>query len=322
LIMTSQLYSARAVPMSDRVVEDEKFEFAGPVMRPLTAEQVFDSFWELFEVAGDLTSGDLFRLALNSKVKPLRVHAERVAEPQVLEIPISGQYQHVWIDIQHELKRGKQGKVVSERPVARIELTGVRSVSGPRTERGAEKILASLVEYYPRGGGGYDGISEEGVIEVQERGLAHLRLVTQDAGKQSNEQLHLKLKIQRISAVREPLTVRVYEGAKIPAALREQSPVLSAFGRPSREQVLTRRDSSFSAPRVLALATEENWDALLEFAAHQLAEDPVLLERKLEVLLGRSVSPAERELFVGKSPEEISHLLWVLAASPEFLVVS
>jgi hypothetical protein len=115
------------------------------------------------------------------------------------------------------------------------------------------------------------------------------------------------------------------------AALAFDDPLMSALGRTSREQVVTRRDPIATTLQALELTNGTTLDARLRKGAvgwvGRHGRDPEALTRRLFLAaLGRPPTPAERDAageLVGSpaSPEGVQDLLWALAMLPEFQLI-
>ncbi|WP_435010889.1 DUF1553 domain-containing protein [Tundrisphaera lichenicola] len=123
----------------------------------------------------------------------------------------------------------------------------------------------------------------------------------------------------------------VDDGSEIRAALNFDDPLMSALGRTSREQVVTRRDPIATTLQALELTNGSTLDAKLKRGATLWIEkhgrDPEALVRQLFLIaLGRSVTPDEldaaRELIGSPAtPEGVQDLLWAVAMLPEFQLI-
>ena len=123
----------------------------------------------------------------------------------------------------------------------------------------------------------------------------------------------------------------ISDGTPVRASLAFDDPLMSALGRTSREQVVTRRDPIATTLQALELTNGGTLDARLKQGARrwidQQGNDPEKLTRKLFlVALGRAPSPAElaasKDLTgVPATPEGLHDLLWAVAMLPEFQLI-
>ncbi|RUL88305.1 DUF1549 domain-containing protein [Tautonia sociabilis] len=147
-------------------------------------------------------------------------------------------------------------------------------------------------------------------------------------------------------AVSLPLAGRTYPGIDLSAALLEATgdaggpiraalafsdPLSSALGRPSREQVVTRRDPVASTIQALELTNGEVLSGRLAegaaFVLDRLGDDPDAIISDLFLrCFGRPPAPEEREISRGllgdpAAPEGVEDLLWALLMLPEFQLI-
>jgi len=121
----------------------------------------------------------------------------------------------------------------------------------------------------------------------------------------------------------------LYDRAR--ASLVAADPLLTALGRPNREQVLTVRSSTATTLQMLELANGATLSKLLQKGAeHLLSDSPrssaALVNAVYEGALGRSPTPRERQLaeeLLGQpaNKEGVEDFLWVVAALPEFQLI-
>ncbi len=120
-------------------------------------------------------------------------------------------------------------------------------------------------------------------------------------------------------------------GSPVRAALAFDDPLMTAMGRPAREQVVTRRDSIATTLQALELTNGGTLDARLRAGALRWAagpgRDPGAMARRLfGVALGRE--PTARELAAARdllgpavTPEGVHDLLWAVTMLPEFQLI-
>jgi hypothetical protein len=130
-------------------------------------------------------------------------------------------------------------------------------------------------------------------------------------------------------------TLRAFQSTEnfgpIRAALLFDDPLLSALGRSSRAQVVTRRDSAATMLQALELINGATLDAKLKQGAAALLargdkNADALIDRVFLAALGREPTPEERDTardLVG-SPvkvEGVQDLLWTIVMLPEFQLI-
>jgi hypothetical protein len=115
------------------------------------------------------------------------------------------------------------------------------------------------------------------------------------------------------------------------AALTTADPLMSALGRPNREQVLTARPGVATTLQALELSNGETLSRTLKRGAERLLKEDAsvagpIVDRIYLRALGRRPTPAERRLsvdLVGTRPrrEGVEDLLWSVAMLPEFQLI-
>jgi mono/diheme cytochrome c family protein len=122
----------------------------------------------------------------------------------------------------------------------------------------------------------------------------------------------------------------VYPG-KTRASLVAADPLMTALGRPNREQVVTVRSSVATTLQALEMTNGETLADILKRGADNLLNDPAMAKKSLiptlyERALGRKPTAPELELaqnIVGKpvQPAGVEDLLWSLTMLPEFQLI-
>jgi hypothetical protein len=118
---------------------------------------------------------------------------------------------------------------------------------------------------------------------------------------------------------------------KLRCVFVDTNPLLTALGRPIREQVVTRRDSAATTLQLLELTNGKTLDAQLKAGAKrwldQSGKSPdELIARLYRVALSRKPTAKETEVardILGEKPtaETVQDLLWIVAMLPEFQLV-
>jgi hypothetical protein len=112
------------------------------------------------------------------------------------------------------------------------------------------------------------------------------------------------------------------------AALVNNDALMTALGRPNREQVVTSRPSAATTLQALELTNGPTLAAQLKKAGEQTPklEAAQLISKLYEKALGRK--PTERELALSKEvvgspvqPEGVEDLLWAMTMLPEFQLI-
>jgi len=118
---------------------------------------------------------------------------------------------------------------------------------------------------------------------------------------------------------------------KIRAALVAADPLMTALGRPNREQVVTTRSSVATTLQALEMTNGETLADILKRGADNLLNDPRMAKKSLvptvyERALGRK--PTEPELQLAKNivgnpakPAGVEDLLWAVTMLPEFQLI-
>jgi len=121
------------------------------------------------------------------------------------------------------------------------------------------------------------------------------------------------------------------DGSEVRAALAFDDPLMSALGRTSREQVVTRRDPIATTLQALELTNGATLDARLRKGASRWSEregrnPEALVRRVFLVALGRAAPPPQvaappPHLGAPATTEGVQDLLWVVAMLPEFQLI-
>jgi hypothetical protein len=111
----------------------------------------------------------------------------------------------------------------------------------------------------------------------------------------------------------------------------DANPLLTALGRPIREQVVTRRDSQATTLQLLELTNGKTLDSQLKAGAkrwfEQSGKSPdELIARLYRIALSRKPTAEETKValgILGEKPtvESVQDLLWIVAMLPEFQLV-
>ena len=118
---------------------------------------------------------------------------------------------------------------------------------------------------------------------------------------------------------------------KVRASLLCEDSLSRALGRPSRDQVVTRRESVATTLQAIELTNGATLDALLKRGAEYWTEQcggnrAILVEQVYQTAFGRSPTETETticESLVGENPAkaEIQDFLWAIVMLPEFQLI-
>jgi mono/diheme cytochrome c family protein len=118
---------------------------------------------------------------------------------------------------------------------------------------------------------------------------------------------------------------------KIRASLVAADPLMTALGRPNREQVVTTRSSVATTLQALEMTNGETLADILKRGADNLLNDPAIAKKSLiptlyQRALGRKPTTLELELaqnIIGKpvQPAGVEDLLWAVTMLPEFQLI-
>jgi len=118
---------------------------------------------------------------------------------------------------------------------------------------------------------------------------------------------------------------------KLRCVFLDANPLLTALGRPIREQVVTRRDSQATTLQLLELTNGKTLDSQLKAGAkrwfEQSGKSPdELIARLYRIALSRKPTAEESKVargILGDTPtvESVQDLLWIVAMLPEFQLV-
>ena len=117
---------------------------------------------------------------------------------------------------------------------------------------------------------------------------------------------------------------------QVRASLVASDPLMTALGRPNREQVMTSRTTAATTLQALELTNGGTLSALLKSGAAKIAEegsDPAAVVETVYLrALGRKPSAAEKKeaknlVGLPVQKEGVEDLLWAISASPEFQLI-
>lgn len=123
---------------------------------------------------------------------------------------------------------------------------------------------------------------------------------------------------------------------RVRAAMTTADPLMTALGRPNREQVITSRTSAATTLQALELTNGQTLARWLRLGAEQLIKEPprtpdAIIDRVYRRALGRPPSASELEMcrtLVGPvaqgatvRPDGVQDLLWAVAMLPEFQLI-
>jgi Protein of unknown function (DUF1553)/Protein of unknown function (DUF1549)/Planctomycete cytochrome C len=126
-------------------------------------------------------------------------------------------------------------------------------------------------------------------------------------------------------------SIRKQPSKTVRCVFLDANPLLTAMGRPIREQVVTRRDSQATTLQLLELTNGKTLDSQLKAGAKRWLEQSGkspddLIARLYRIALSRKPTAEEVKVargFLGEKPtvESVQDLLWIVAMLPEFQLV-
>ena len=369
LILTSQAYQLPAVPMTEQATKE--FIFRGPAVRRLSGEQFLDALAAItdvwFEAPAaqiDFSAADprLGRLAVQPKWIWKDAGAAEKTEALTLywrkevTLPQSPTESAAVVCCDNSFKlfvNGKeagagndhtQPRLVNLKPhLARgTNVFAIEAVNGPAKpeDQSADQsnpaglILYARIRGEPTAKGAtvMDFGTDNSWVwsTTKEEGWTTPEFVAKD-WKPAAELGNMDMAPWQLGAkLTSALSAAAVRG-QVRAALVNSDPLMTALGRPNREQVVTSRSSAATTLQALELTNGATLAALLDRGARHLLQEPPKSSRELIAdLYLRAVArkPTTEELRLAEdmvgSPvkkEGVEDLLWAMTMLPEFQLI-
>ncbi|MSU35682.1 MAG: DUF1549 domain-containing protein [Pedosphaera sp.] len=365
IMLTSSAYALPTVPSS--VQEEKQYVFRGPTVRRLSAEQFRDALGQLTGVWGGRQEGNLLReLSLGLDLPPLPaaafwiwndVHAVDSTPPgsvffrKTFELPAVPQEATVWVNVDDDARVFVNGESValSAKPSWN---QFVRADILPRLHAGANVIAIEGVNVgdKPSPAGLLVYVKIRTVQDATNSGAvldfasdASWRVATNsgsawtaaDFGASQWQQALVLGDASLAPWKAGPLLAAAVTrqggfGGQFRSSLASSDPLLSALGRPNREQVQTVRQSTATTLQMLELTNGRTLARLLKEGAKKLIATAADTHQLAELIFRRGLgrAPGDSELrmtseMLGKTPqvEAVEDLLWSVAMLPEFQII-
>lgn len=366
-ILTSRAYQMPAVGMGDPNAKE--YVFAGPVVKRMSAEQFVDAVseltgewqkapaarppedvvlggrwvWDSAKATTDAPPGTIYlRKEFTVGAKPVEVVGAATCDNR-FTLYINGKKAMASEDWGKPDVKPKLGKLVTKGTnVITIEATN--DVSGdPKHPNGAAGMWALISLRVPDGAGA-DGEKKTKVVEVgtdatwavtdtKPAGDAWTKKGFDASGWGKAADLGGAAEVAQydlvahLAATNQPYTLRA--GGKYRAVWAKNDRLMTALGRPTREQTVTYRPGAATTLEMLELTNgPELYDIIKAGAKRWMgaeggASEKDRVARIYETALGRS--PTEKELAaaqeMAKSEEGVEDLLWAVVMLPEFQLV-
>jgi hypothetical protein len=359
-IMTSRAYQLPAVDMGER--QSANYVFTGPNVRRLSAEEFRDALATLTGVGyptadADIGLGESAKRKFGAVKTPKWIwnqsHAAESAKVgsiytrKILDLPaipaeavalvvcdnsfelfVNGHkagdgndYSNPFmIDMRRWLKRGSN-------------VIAIHAVNGPGTD-GVDNPAGLFVYARVRGADDKKAMdfATDGtwiVTDQQEAGWEQPDFVAKD-WKPANELGKIGMQPWRLSGNLIAAQFAARHQGVVRAALVAADPLMTALGRPNREQVVTTRPEEATTLQALELTNGKTLAEVLKRGAAEIVkqndEGPKLVRSMFEEAVGRKPSRDELKMavgLVGKKPQPagVEDFLWAMVMLPEFQLI-
>ncbi|MBX2822860.1 MAG: PSD1 and planctomycete cytochrome C domain-containing protein [Rhodothermaceae bacterium] len=355
-IMTSETYQLASIPVETKLeLTSPSYAFEGPTRRRLTAEQYADA---MSQILGPVYRSVAFDPYENNSEASWIWHRERTVDRDVLPAPGKRYFRHtfdlnstapieradVMISVDHSyelfinehlVSSGQNWKDVEKARIENLLNTGSNVIAIEGENEGPlpnpAGILFSLKIQYVDG-------AEQSILSDPN----WLSTNTEPASDWKSEAFDVSswVPVRRYGRFNRSHWNRLidfYHDRDTPhlkqarASLVTLDPFLKALGRPTRENVATRRDNEATLLQALELTNGDFFYSALQDGASEWLEthgggtDQLINEIYL-VALGRTPSSSEQNtaqeiLGTTPTPESIQDFLWVIFMLPEFQVI-
>ncbi|MCB1124306.1 MAG: DUF1553 domain-containing protein, partial [Verrucomicrobiae bacterium] len=362
LIATSRAYQSQSALTSEG--DDADYVYRGPVPKRLTAEQFVDAIWQVSDTApaamdapivrDDIPSGLAEKLAVSSSwiwgpsvdeglpmhgegvlvrrvfkpSKPLRFAGILAAADNAFELYLNGEpifdgtgYKDLKAGVITSRIRNKGNEIVihAENRGSQPNAAGIFCAVHLEYEDGTHEVIVTddswqASKTMPEGASLTDW-NLEAVNWVPARLVSN-----KNWEKETDENTGLAL-------------AKAYVGRNYPvrASLVKLDSLMSALGRPNRDQIVTSRPSELTTLEAVNLSTSSQLIDHLRAAAGKLLEgtgkdSTALVEEIYLTLMTRHPSKSEQRLLrrnLGRHPDvdTVTDLLWALVVTPDFFII-
>jgi hypothetical protein len=354
-ILTSQAYQLPATPTTEQAAND--FVFRGPVVRRMSAEQFLDALASVTGVWFELPAAHV-NFALGVEQSPLdrpveprwiwndpkaaeRAEAGTIYLRKAVNLPVEPTQAALAASCDNSFKlfvNGKEAtsgndhtkpKLVDVRKhlVKGMNLFAVEAVNGkakPDDATADQSNPAGFILYaFIRNQQWADGVPIEKVMDfASDRSWVWSKERTEDWQKPGSAAGDRKLTAAIASAAM---------AGQVRAALVKNDPLMTALGRPNREQVITSRPSAATTLQALEMTNGSTLAELLKKGAERLlGMMPKSGNDLIVALYERALArrPTNEELRLAEelvgSPvkqEGVEDLLWAMTMLPEFQLI-
>lgn len=355
-IMTSRTYQLESVPVESKLeLVSPQFAFEGPTRRRLTAEQYADA---MSQILGPVYRSVAFDPFHNDSEATWVWHRERTVDRDVLPAPGKRYFRHAFtldsdadveqanlmISVDHSyslfvneqfVSSGTNWKEVEKATIPQLLQAGTNIIAIEGDNEGPlpnpAGILFSLKIHY-QDGTEQQVLSNEDWMSTNEDPGEGWQSASFDASSWASVRRYGRFNRSYWNRL-----IEFYHDQETPhlkqarASLVTLDPFLKALGRPTRENVATRRDNEATLLQALELTNGDFfYTALHEGAESWLqshgSDTQTLIHDLYQTSLGRPPTSSEQQTaqdILGESPtsESIQDFLWVMFMLPEFQVV-
>ena len=355
-IMTSEAYQLVSVPVESKLeLVSPEYAFEGPTRRRLTAEQYADA---MSQILGPVYRSVAFDPFHNDSEAIWVWHRERTVDRDVLPAPGKRYFRHTFtldsdapidqagliISADHSyslfvnetfVSSGANWKEVEKTAIPQLLQAGTNIIAIEGENEGPlpnpAGILLSLKIQYEDGTEQHV-LSDENWLSTNEEPAEGWQSLSFDASSWATVRRYGRFNRSYWNRL-----IDFYHAKDTPhleqarASLVTLDPFLKALGRPTRENVATRRDNEATLLQALELTNGDFfYTALQEGAESWLqahgSDTETLVHTIYQTSLGRPPTSSEQKTaqdILGESPtsESIQDFLWVMFMLPEFQVI-
>ncbi len=336
-ILNSDAYQLPAVfnPEQVSTLTSAAFQFRGPLVRPVYAEEQIDSLRAIFSVTPDFGSTDFDRiLKITDKAAGVVKYASRTFRPngerEEINIDLSGLDQFWLIATNGRKAKDTEDKSKEDQAPKKVADSTCYVYSAVLETASGKSSLTKItpLEAIPA------------AAEVRTEGEEALVVHPFQALRFSVPGTSLKFLRGSFSAGGLPsdrapkrgggCQFYVLSDVNVDASMLEFTPLLEAFGRPLRDQVVTARESQVTSLRAMAF---QNRDDISEYIARLSGlistsfsklslpdKNGEMVNFVYESLAGRVPSPEEKRIAdqaLQGGSQGLEDLLWAVLLSPE-----
>ena len=347
-VMTSQAYRSRTVILTAAPGDD--YQYAGPIAKRMTAEQLMDSIWQITGTHPEEATAKVNRTIAAPK-------SESQPDTQLAEIPIGAHW--IW----HEGTVGKKSQLrktftLAEKPAAArlaitcdnafvLKLNGKRVASSKDWQKPVYLDVAdhlhvgeNRIEVDAEMFGGAAGL----IAQLQFVQAGKQQVLTTDTTWEARPPKGTWAAAKAVhpyasgpwgaNLINPSLLVKASATSGITppvrAALVKNDFLMRSLGRPHRDQVVSTRPAELTTLQAIDLSNGDVLAGYLQNGARNLTQnlpsDTMLSDWLYRYALSRVPTANEKKVLQsiagdGSNPIHVEDLLWLVIMQPEFQVI-